>query len=274
MAEGWIKLYRKITEHAFFQEKRTFSRFEAWLYFILQANHADNKILFGNEIIEIKRGSFITSKRKLCERFKWSNTKLDKFLNLLEFEKMIAQNSDTKKTVLTLINYDFYNNPNDTETEQKRHDNGTTTAQKRTNKNDKNDKNVKKKDSSLSAVKTLIDFYHDSFVKKFGEKPVIDGKKDGAIIKGLLGTYSEEKLKGLIGAFFESTDQFIVNSGYTIGVFKTQINKLISTGGKGGQAHANHGSGDRPTVSKNVYKSKRYAGLIDESPETDLPEVQ
>ncbi len=43
---------------------------------------------------------------------------------------------------------------------------------------------------------------------------------------------------------------------------------------KGGQARANHGSGDRPTVSKNVYKSKRYAGLIDESPETDLPEVQ
>ncbi|HBC94354.1 MAG TPA: Replication protein O [Pelotomaculum sp.] len=151
MAEGWIKLHRKIIEHAFFQERRVFSRFEAWLYFILQANHADNKVLFGNEIIEVKRGSFITSKRKLCELFKWSNTKLDNFLNLLEFEKMIVQNSDTKKTALTLVNYDFYNNPNDTETDQERHENDTKTTQKRTNKNEKNDKNKQQNKYSVGA---------------------------------------------------------------------------------------------------------------------------
>jgi len=147
MAEGgWIKLYRKIQDHKFFLEKRVYSRFEAWIYFILQANHADKKILFNGNIIVVKRGSFITSKRKLCELFGWSNTKLDKFMEVLEFEEMITQKSDTKKTTITLVNYDLYNNPNDTETAQKHNKNDTETAQKRTNKNEKNEKKLKKKD--------------------------------------------------------------------------------------------------------------------------------
>jgi hypothetical protein len=76
-------------------------------------------------------------------------------------------------------------------------------------------------------IKRLIDYYHDRFVDKFGEKPVIDGGKDGAIIKKLLGTYSEEKIRELIDAFFESDDPFITRSGYTIGCLKTQVNKLL-----------------------------------------------
>ena len=84
MAEGWIKLYRKIREHAFFQEKRTFSRFEAWVDLILQANHKDARVLLGNELIEVQRGSFITSEVKLMERWKWSKSKVRAFLTLLQ----------------------------------------------------------------------------------------------------------------------------------------------------------------------------------------------
>jgi hypothetical protein len=91
-------------------------------------------------------------------------------------------------------------------------------------------KGLKEKGQAEPAVKRLIDHYFNCFVKKFGERPAIDGKKDGAIIKRLLSTYGEDKLKGLIDAFFESTDPFIRQSGYTIGVFKTQVNKLITSG--------------------------------------------
>ena len=76
-------------------------------------------------------------------------------------------------------------------------------------------------------VSEFIDYYHNSFLEKFGAKPKINGGKDGQIIKNLLGTYKIDELKELLNRFFESTDPFILQSGYSIGVFTTQINKLI-----------------------------------------------
>lgn len=86
----------------------------------------------------------------------------------------------------------------------------------------------KKSQKSNPAVKRMIDHYHALFVEKFGEKPAINGKKDGSLLQKLLDTYGEEKLKGLLNAFFVSHDPFIQASGYTIGVFKSQVNKLLT----------------------------------------------
>lgn len=86
----------------------------------------------------------------------------------------------------------------------------------------------KKQEQKNPEVKIFIDYYHDKFLKKFGEKPVIEDGKDGKIIKRLLNSYGLEKLKTLLDTFFESDDPFIINSGYTIGAFRSQINKLLT----------------------------------------------
>jgi hypothetical protein len=140
---GWIKLYRDITDHWIWQEK-PFDKRSAWIDLILMANHKDNKFVFGNELTEVKRGSFITSVRKLCNKWGWSNTKVTSFLQILKNDNMIDFLSDTKKTVVTIVNYGLYQDINDTKTTQKRHENDTETTQKHTNKNVKNDKNDKK----------------------------------------------------------------------------------------------------------------------------------
>lgn len=142
MQYGWIKLHRSITEHWLWEEK-PFSKGQAWIDLLLQANHQDKKAVIGNDIIEVKRGSFVTSIRKLSERWGWSNTKIKNFLNLLQNDGMISYFSDAKKTVITIENYSLYQDLNDTKTTQKRQSNDTETTQKHTNKNDKNDKNEK-----------------------------------------------------------------------------------------------------------------------------------
>ena len=78
----------------------------------------------------------------------------------------------------------------------------------------------------------VMDHYFDSFKNKFGEKPIINGGKDGAIIKNLLATYPAEKIIALLDKFFNSNDSFIRNSGYALGVFQSQINKLLVDGGQ------------------------------------------
>lgn len=143
--QGWIKLHRKVKSHWLFTEKRTFTKFEAWIDLLLEVNHKDNKFMLGNELVEVKRGQTITSIRLLCERWNWSNTKVTKFLKMLETDEMLTVKSDTKKTVITIGNYDIYQVQETEETTVKRHDNDSEATQKHTNKNDKNVKNEKEK---------------------------------------------------------------------------------------------------------------------------------
>lgn len=75
-------------------------------------------------------------------------------------------------------------------------------------------------------VKIFIDFYYQEFKKAFSTPPHIQGGKDGAITKRLLSKISLEELKELLLRYFDSTDQFILKSGYTISLFESQINKL------------------------------------------------
>jgi hypothetical protein len=106
--DGWISLHRKIQEHWLYTEERKFSKFEAWIDLLLMVNHKDNTSVLGGELVHVKRGQRITSIRKLCKRWAWSNTKVVKFLQLLEADGMIKVENDAKKTLITVVNYDFY----------------------------------------------------------------------------------------------------------------------------------------------------------------------
>lgn len=105
---GWISLNREIRDHWIFKEKRNFSKFEAWIDLLLLANHQDNKILMDNKLIKVEEGSLITSKKKLCERWGWSSTKIKRVFELLEEEKMIVVKCDNKKTTIKILNYKKY----------------------------------------------------------------------------------------------------------------------------------------------------------------------
>lgn len=143
---GWISLHRSIEDHWLWETDRAFTRLEAWIDILLMVNHKEKKIMIGNDLITVKRGQKITSIRKLCERWSWSNSKVKKFLELLERDEMLIVKSDTKKTVITVVNYDFYQSQDykkrhesDTETTEKRRESDTKATRKHTNNNDNNE---------------------------------------------------------------------------------------------------------------------------------------
>lgn len=144
MAKGYISVHRRIVEHAFWEDK-PFTRGQAWIDLMLSASYKDNSFLFDGNLISIERGQFITSIRKLGERWGWSRTKVCKFLTVLESEKMIIQKSDKKKTLITVINYAFYQDIKDTEKTLKSHRKDTEKTLKSTINNENNDNNDNKK---------------------------------------------------------------------------------------------------------------------------------
>lgn len=168
---GWISIHRQLKDNWVWQEK-PFSKGQAWIDILLMVNHKDNKILLGSELKEVKRGSRITSIRKLCTRWGWSNTKVKAFLKLLEEDEMLVVKSDTKKTVLTVVNYNDYQDinkgKNDAKATQKRHKNDAKATQKHTNNNDNNENND-------NSVKTSKDKFDESSIEYRLSKMLYEG---------------------------------------------------------------------------------------------------
>ncbi len=213
--KGWISLYRSIQDHWLWQEK-PFSKAQAWLDLLLSANHQDKKIVFDSNLVEVKRGEFITSIRKLCERWGWSNSKVKKFLETLQLDGMITYKSDTKKTTINIVNYNVYQPSSDaenvTETSQKHHRSITETSQKHTNNNDNNDNNDNNKTTTticgsdeefniykflekcnfilssmlLEKIQADIEIYSLEEVKKAIEIADSNGKHSYSYVKGIL----------------------------------------------------------------------------------------
>lgn len=105
IAAGYITIYRSLFDHDIWADREPFDKRSAWIDLIQMAYYRDSQIIDGMQLIEVKRGSFITSKKKLAERWNWSRKKVDRFLSLLESDHMVVQKSTNKWTMITLCNY-------------------------------------------------------------------------------------------------------------------------------------------------------------------------
>lgn len=95
-------------------------------------------------------------------------------------------------------------------------------------KQKKEQKPRKVKEPPSSDHQRVMGHYYTSFQEKFGVKPVIAGGKDGDLIKKLLAQKPVDEIIVLLDDFFNSQDSFIKNSGYTLGAFFSQVNKLAT----------------------------------------------
>lgn len=106
--DGWISLYRQIKESWIWKDKEPFDKRSAWIDLLLTVNYKNKKIPFENGFIEIEKGQTLTSIKQLSEKWKWSRHKVSDFLDRLEQDTMIVQVRDTRKTLISIVNYGKY----------------------------------------------------------------------------------------------------------------------------------------------------------------------
>ena len=138
--QGWTAIHRKLQDHWLWEDK-PFSKGQAWIDLLLLANHDDKKILLGNELVEVKCGSFITSELKLMERWGWGKAKTRSFLDLLQKDGMIVKMSDRKQTTINIVNYSVYASFETTSRPQADREQTTGRPQADTNNNNNNSEN-------------------------------------------------------------------------------------------------------------------------------------
>lgn len=102
---GWIKIYREIAQHWIYQDAE---KFKWWIDLLFMAAHEDYKTLINGNLISLKRGQLSVSLSFLASRWGRSKEKVLNFLKLLESDNMITRNSDRKSTIITICNYESY----------------------------------------------------------------------------------------------------------------------------------------------------------------------
>lgn len=192
--KGWISIHRKIEDDWLWNDK-PFSKGQAWIDLLLIVNHEDKKILFNGDLIEVKRGQRITSIKKLCERWGWSNTKVKNFLNLLVKDNKIKLEITPRKTsALTIVNYSKYQDANVsknvTETSETTQRSVTETSRSHINNNDNNENNE------------IIMIDKEKLLQKFNK--ALKNKTDMSVLSKNINKFGLEKMNLLSDKVYES----------------------------------------------------------------------
>jgi hypothetical protein len=147
MNSGFIYLHRKLKDHWIWKNPFYFQWF---VYFLFRANFKANKVLIGSDLIDVKKGEFITSIEKLSKDLNGATSqKVRTFLKLLEKDKMIIKKSTSKLTKIYICNYDSY------QTNQQANNKQITNQQQTNNKpttTENKDKESKIKNNNINYI--------------------------------------------------------------------------------------------------------------------------
>ncbi|EOD7831532.1 TPA: DnaD domain protein [Staphylococcus aureus] len=275
---GWISIDRSIQNHWLFKEKRTFSKFEAWIYLLMEANHSKAKVPIGNQIVTVERGQRLTSILTFSDLFNWSRFKVKTFLDLLESDGMLEVKTTSKYTLITIVNYDFYQSEqgrnqhqNDIKPTSKQHQSNINPTSKQhqtnTNNNDNKDNNEKNVNNEKKKT-TAFDFFQDNGF-------------------GFITSYNLDDLNYYLDSFENDSDEIVTASlkiakdrnkvtwGYAKSILNTWLNANLKSIEQvrafEKQQLESKKQNYKPFVKQSKEKTPKW--LTDSTRETKTPEV-
>lgn len=158
---GYIKLHRSICENPMWM-KEPFTYAQAWTDILLNANFKEAEVYIRNNKISLKRGQLAWSELTMCERWKWSRGKVRRFLKSLFESSMIVQETGHLTSVITVCNYDKYQDRDTTDGTADDTADGTT--------NGTQNKKVKKEKNKNTSCELFEKFWTETSKAWFGER--------------------------------------------------------------------------------------------------------
>jgi hypothetical protein len=103
---GFVALYREATEHPLFAGD--VARFGAWSWLVVKACWKSTRFNISGATITIERGQLCVSRSQLATAWGWSPSAVERFLARLETEQMIGRATGQGRTIITICNYEKY----------------------------------------------------------------------------------------------------------------------------------------------------------------------
>ena len=156
---GYIRLFRKFISWEWYKNQNTKAVF---IHCLLKANWEDGS--FEGQII--KRGSFVTGRKKLSEELGLTEQQIRTALKHLISTNEITIEKTNKYSIITIINYDLYQDINQEVNQQLTNNQPTINQQLTTNEKEKEEKkekeyikeNIKRKVFKKPTIKEIADY--------------------------------------------------------------------------------------------------------------------
>lgn len=140
-SKGYISLYRQILDNPIWNIK-PYSKGQAWVTILLLTNHKVGYMPIKNgQLLKVERGECGYSDTALADIFGWSRAKVKRFLTLLETQKMVQLKNRFNRNIISILNYDTYQNNTVNSTVNSTVNEHLTLQQTNTNNNENNDNN-------------------------------------------------------------------------------------------------------------------------------------
>ena len=177
MAQGWIKLYRELTEKAIWLES-TPEQKTILVTLLMMANHKENEWEWKGKRFKAKPGQFVTSLEGIACKCGKGISIQNVRTAIKRFERygFLTNESTNRNRLITIVNWGLYQGEDNTTNKQ--NNKQLTSNQQATNKQlttNKNDKNVKNDKKRYRDYVFLTDKEYERLINDYG-KQVVDSK--------------------------------------------------------------------------------------------------
>ena len=179
---GTVNISRGIFSDAAFKDE-PFTEREAFMWMVMEARYTTEirEQRIGSATVRYGRGQFAASVRFMADAWKWTKSRVDRFIKRLENRDMVSVKCGTGVNVITICKYDDYQNkPSDsgTLTGQQRDSSGTAAGQQRDKPNTGEIQGkYREKELGISADAECSDFSPASDPKPVIETPPVKPKR-------------------------------------------------------------------------------------------------
>lgn len=105
--KGLFTVDRGIFENPIFK-REAFTEVQAFIWLVSEASYQDRTVRGVKGPIELKRGQLTHSLRFMADKWRWTYSRVNRFLKRLEIETAIETATETDQNVITICNYDIY----------------------------------------------------------------------------------------------------------------------------------------------------------------------
>jgi hypothetical protein len=107
MDNGWIKIYRKLRDKGYYKKSQFI---HLWIELLFLSQHKDKEFFWNGKVQKLEKGQFLTGRKALSEATGIPETTVEDILKIFEKELQIRQQKTTKFRLITILNWESYQN--------------------------------------------------------------------------------------------------------------------------------------------------------------------
>ena len=169
--DGWLKLYRSILDSAVFQDPEVL---KVWIWLLCNVAFEQHDTMCYGKVIHLKPGQIATGRKKIAQCTDLNETKVYRALTVLKSLGNIEIKATNKYSIITVVNWDKYQEENGKRTSSEQQTNSKKTSEEQQDDSKttqhKNGKNGKKEKNIY--VCSFFQSVWDEYPKKLGKNKI------------------------------------------------------------------------------------------------------